>query len=107
MGWLPETVGYRTFGRFPDVPPVTTGAPCVYFLLSEERAVYVGRSQQVRKRLRTHWRNREIKPEVVGWSVLVMDTQQSAVSFEKEMIRRWCPLYNKADNPAWRPWRRS
>lgn len=99
----PESIpdGAALTGTFPIAYQTTPrkGVPCVYVLYADGTIIYVGRSQSVKVRLKTHWAARKDKPGLDAWAVFPCNDQDEAVRLERDLIARYAPRHNKAGNP--------
>ena len=89
--------GLHKPGEFPigyaDLP--NKGPPCVYLLLDDDlRCLYVGQSQQVKARLKSHWRGDAIP--TTRYEVVVCADHADALQLEADLIFQHQPPYNRA-----------
>lgn len=97
---IPGSFGGVLAGHFPVgyqwVPG--TQVPTVYVLYAETVLVYVGRSQNLRERLKAHWARRVEKPGLDSWSATICFDHGAAVALEADLIRQHSPRHNRAGN---------
>jgi predicted GIY-YIG superfamily endonuclease len=77
-------------------PTPAPGTPCVYVLMNEaEEIVYIGKSRNVRARLRTHWENPDKRPYLNSWEVRVCVSLPEMDDLEAILIHQHRPILNK------------
>lgn len=68
------------------------GLPTVYLLLRDQEVVYVGKSMNVKGRLRTHWR--EGAKNIDAWQTIGCSSEAEALQLEGDLIFQHQPMYN-------------
>lgn len=105
QAWVRDTrnlpgAGSYAEGAFPVLTRVwlpRNGVACVYALLADGVVVYVGQSRNIKRRLRTHWRERA-KPGIDSWRVYQCVTTDAAIDLEGELIADLSPRHNRIGN---------
>jgi len=82
---------------FPDVP----STPGVYQFVGKHKPIYIGKSVNLRARLRSHYQNtkldqkeRKIWENAVALRYTVVDNDFMAILLESELIKKYQPIYN-------------
>ena len=78
------------------------GKKCVYFLLDEEKVVYVGKTINPYERINFHRGNKDFKEYLIG----ILKDEYNQSETELELIKRYKPFYNLADKISYRQFKK-